>query len=148
MLSKDFREFIASLNSNNVRYLVLGAYALAFHGHPRYTKDLDVWIAADPDNVSRVLKALDDFDFGDLGISAKDLSSSGMVVQLGYPPNRIDILNSPSGVEFHECFASKIEVDLDGLKIPIIDVENLKKNKRAAGRLQDLADVEALACTD
>lgn len=96
MLSKDFREFIASLNSNNVRYLVLGAYALAFHGHPRYTKDLDVWIAADPDNVSRVLKALDDFGFGDLGISAKDLSSSGMVVQLGYPPNRIDILKAGS----------------------------------------------------
>lgn len=103
-----------------------------------------MWIAADPDNVSRVLKALDDFGFGDLGISAEDLATKGMVVQLGYPPNRIDILNSPSGVEFAECFDSKIEIDLDGISIPIIDVENLKRNKRAAGRLQDLADVEAL----
>lgn len=144
MLSKDFREFIESLNSNNVRYLVLGAYALAFHGHPRYTKDLDVWIEIDSVNVDRVLRALDDFGFGDLGITANDLATRGMVVQLGYPPNRIDILNAPSGVEFGKCYAARVEIDLNGLKIPVIDVENLKINKRAAGRLQDLADVDAL----
>ncbi|MFN2500903.1 MAG: DUF6036 family nucleotidyltransferase [Pyrinomonadaceae bacterium] len=144
MLSKDFREFIDALNSNEVRYLVLGAYALALHGHPRYTKDLDVWIENHPENIVKVLAALDKFGFGSVGISSADLSEGGMVVQLGYPPNRIDLLNSPSGVEFDECFPARMEIEVDGLTIPVIDVENLKKNKRAAGRLQDLADVEAL----
>ena len=144
MLSRDFREFIASLNSNKVRFLVIGAYALAFHGHPRYTKDLDIWISADPENVVKVLNALNDFGFGGMGISAEDLTSTGTVIQLGYPPNRIDILNSPDGVNFDECYANKIEIELDGVAVPIIDIDNLRSNKLASGRLQDLADVEAL----
>ena len=144
MLSRGFREFIASLNSNKVRFLVIGAYALAFHGHPRYTKDLDIWISADPENVVKVLNALNDFGFGGMGISAEDLTSTGTVIQLGYPPNRIDILNSPDGVNFDECYANKIEIELDGVAVPIIDIDNLRSNKLASGRLQDLADVEAL----
>lgn len=144
MLNKDFREFIALLNSNAVKYLVLGGYAIAFHGHPRYTKDLDIWLELSEENAANVMKALDDFGFSGLGISREDLLMSGMVVQLGYPPNRIDLINSPDGVVFADCYPARTEVEIDGLTIAVIDLENLKKNKKASGRLQDLADLEKL----
>src|SRR5690606_12554104 len=130
---------------NKVKYLVIGGYAIAFHGHPRYTKDLDIWLELSDENASNVLKALEDFGFGDLGISKEDFLTSGMVVQLGYPPNRIDLINSPDGVDFAECYPAKTEVEIDGLTIAVIDLENLKKNKKASGRLQDLADLEKLS---
>jgi hypothetical protein len=123
---------------------VLGGYAIAFHGHPRYTKDLDIWLELSEENASNVMKALHDFGFSDLDISKDDFLHKGMVVQLGYPPNKIDLINSPDGVEFAECYETKVEVEVDGLKIAIIDLENLKKNKKASGRLQDLADLEKL----
>ena len=144
MLNKDFREFIESLNSNKVKYLVLGGYAIAFHGHPRYTKDLDVWLESSEENAANAMKALSDFGFGEVEISKEDFLVKGMVIQLGYPPNRIDLINSPDGVDFAECYASKIEIDINGVKISVIDLENLKKNKKASGRLQDLADLEKL----
>ena len=144
MLNKDFREFIESLNSNKVKFLVLGGYALAFHGHPRYTKDLDIWLELSSENAGRTMKALEDFGFGDLDVSKEDLLSARMVVQLGYPPNRIGLINSPDGVTFAECFESRIEVELDGITIPVIDINNLKKNKKASGRAQDLADLDKL----
>ncbi len=144
MLNKDFREFIESLNSNKVKYLVLGGYAIAFHGHPRYTKDLDVWLELSDENALNTMKALDDFGFGGLEVTKDDFLHKGMVVQLGYPPNRIDLINSPDGVDFDECYASRIEIDIEGLKISVINLENLKKNKKASGRLQDLADLEKL----
>lgn len=144
MLNKDFREFIELLNSNKVKYLLVGGYAIAFHGHPRYTKDLDIWLEMSEENAENVIKALTDFGFGDLDVSTEDFLHEGMVVQLGYPPNRIDLINSPDGVDFTECYASRIEIEIDGLKISLIDLENLKKNKKASGRLQDLADLEKL----
>jgi hypothetical protein len=144
MLNKDFREFIESLNSNKVRYLVIGGYAVALHGHPRYTKDLDIWLELSEENAERTLKALDDFGFAGMNLTKEDFLQKGQVIQLGYPPNRIDLINSPSGVDFAECYASKIEIEIDELKIPVIDLENLKKNKKASGRLQDLADLEKL----
>lgn len=145
MLNKDFREFIESLNSNKVKYLLVGGYAIAFHGHPRYTKDLDIWLEMSEENAANILKALNDFGFGDLDVSKKDFLQKGMVVQLGYPPNRIDLINSPDGVDFAECYETKIEIEIEGLKISVIDLENLKKNKKASGRLQDLADLEKLS---
>ncbi|MBX7173170.1 MAG: hypothetical protein K1X72_19530 [Pyrinomonadaceae bacterium] len=144
MLNKDFREFIELLNSNKVKYLLVGGYAIAFHGHPRYTKDLDIWLELSEENATKVIKALNDFGFGDLDVSKEDFLHEGMVVQLGYPPNRIDLINSPDGVDFTECYQSKVEVEIDGLIISVIDLENLKKNKKASGRLQDLADLEKL----
>lgn len=145
MLNKDFKEFIESLNSNAVKYLVLGGYAIAFHGHPRYTKDLDVWLELSEENAANAMKALNDFGFGDIEISKEDFLQAGTVIQLGYPPNRIGLINSPDGVDFAECYASRIEIDIDGVKISGIDLENLKKNKKASGRLQDLADLEKLS---
>jgi len=144
MLNNDFREFIESLNSNKVKYLIVGGYAIAFHGHPRYTKDLDVWLELSKDNALNIMKALKDFGFGDLDVVKEDFLHEGMVVQLGYPPNRIDLINSPDGVDFAECYASRIKIKIDDLEISVIDLENLKKNKKASGRLQDLADLEKL----
>lgn len=145
MLNKDFREFIESLNSNGVRYLVLGGYALAFHGHPRYTKDLDIWLELSTPNAERTLAALADFGFSGLDLSTEDFMIKGMVVQLGYPPSRIGLINSPDGVEFEECWEKRIIVHLEGLAIPIIDIENFRKNKKESGRPQDLADLDAVS---
>ncbi len=145
MLNRDFREFIALLNSNKVKYLVIGGYAIAFHGHPRYTKDLDIWLELSAENAVNMMKALAAFGFAGLGISDDDLLTSGVVVQLGYPPNRIDLINSPDGVDFAECYPARTEIEIDGLTISVIDLENLKKNKKASGRLQDLADLEKLS---
>ncbi len=145
MLNRDFKEFIELLNSNKVKYLVLGGYAVAFHGHPRYTKDLDIWLETSKENASNVMKTLEDFGFGAVDLTEKDFLQKGQVIQLGYPPNRIDLINSPSGVDFAECYEKRIEVEIDDTKICVIDLESLKKNKLASGRLQDLADVEKLS---
>lgn len=144
ILSQDFREFIELLNSNNVKYMVIGGYALAFHGHPRYTKDIDIWIRTDSDNAKNVIKVLHDFGFSALDLTEDDFLTEGNVIQLGYPPLRIDILTQATGVNFDECFSSKIQTDIDGIVINFIDITGLKKNKKATGRLQDLADIENL----
>jgi len=144
VLNQDFKEFIQSLNDNHVRYLVIGGYAVAFHGHPRYTKDLDVWIDMSPANAARMVKALDQFGFASLGLQASDFLVPDQVVQLGYPPNRIDVLVTASGVNFKTCYAARIETVIDEVTVKFIDLANLKANKKAAGRLQDLADLENL----
>jgi len=144
MLSKDFKEFVELLNENNVKYLVVGGYAVALHGHPRYTKDLDVWIELSPDNASRVLKTLETFGFGSLDLKPDDFLEESQVIQLGYPPNRIDILTTLKDISFNECYKSRVQVEIQGVRIHFIDIDNLKKNKRATGRSQDLADVENL----
>jgi hypothetical protein len=145
VLNPDFREFIECLNANQVRYLVVGGYAVAFHGHPRYTKDLDIWIQPTLENAQKVIQALAAFGFASLNLVASDFAQSDQVVQLGDPPNRIDLITSPDGVDFETCYQSKIESDLDGLKICWIDLENLRLNKKVSGRSQDLADLESLA---
>ena len=144
VLNQDFKEFFISLNANQVQYLVIGGYAVAFHGHPRYTKDIDVWIARDPENAQRMIAALDDFGFGSLGLEASDFLEPDQIIQLGYPPNRIDILLSIAGVDFASCFASRVIETIDDTPISFIDRESLLRNKRATGRYQDLADVENL----
>ena len=138
MLNQDFKEFIQSLNANNVRYLVIDGYAVAFHGHPRYTKDLDVWVEPTPENAARGIKALEQFGFASLGFKAEDFFAPDVVIQLGLPPSRIDILPSAEGVDFDTCYTSRVQVVIGGVPANFIDLENLKKNKRAAGRLQDL----------
>ena len=144
MLSKDFKEFIELLNGHKVRYLVVGGYAVAFHGHPRYTKDPEAWIELSSENADKVIKALEDFGFGSMGLKSEDFLESDQIIQLGYPPNRIDILTSLKILKFEDCFKERVEFELEGLKINFIDLENLKKNKNATGRPQDLADAENL----
>lgn len=142
MLNQDFREFIQSLNDNQVHYLVVGGYAVAFHGHPRYIKDIDIWIEMDPVNAMRIAKALDQFGFGSLGLNATDFLVPDQIIQLGYPPNRIGILTTLVGVDFQSCYEKRVPVEVDGVSVDFIDLENLKDNKRATGRYQDLADLE------
>ena len=144
MLNQDFQEFIQSLNDNQVRYLVVGGYAVALHGHPRYTKDIDVWIEISPDNAKKMVKALDQFGFASLGLKEDDFLVPDQIIQLGYPPSRIDVISTLEGVDFETCYAARVEVVIDGTLVNFIDLENLKKNKRAAGRPQDLADLEHL----
>ncbi|MEW6285628.1 MAG: DUF6036 family nucleotidyltransferase [Chloroflexota bacterium] len=144
MLNQDFKEFIQSLNDNGVRYLVVGGYAVALHGYPRYTKDIDIWVEMTPENASNIIKALEQFGFGSLGVKESDFITPDQMLQLGHPPRRIDILTTLPGVEFSECYASRIIVDVEGIPVNFIDLENLKKNKKATGRYQDLADLENL----
>ena len=144
MLTSDFKEFAALLNANDVEYLVVGGYALAAYGHPRYTGDLDFWVGSDAANAARVIAVLNQFGFGELGVGVQDLSERERVVQLGFPPARIDLLTSIDGVDFDECFARRMTVEIDGLPLHFIALEDFKTNKRAVGRHQDLADVEAL----
>lgn len=144
MLTSDFKEFAALLNSNKVEYLVVGGYALAAYGHPRYTGDLDFWIGTNPGNADRVLAALDQFGFGSLGISKADLTTPDQVIQMGYPPARIDLLTSIDGVDFLDCYQRRLTVLVDDVELGFISLDDFKVNKRAAGRHKDLADLEAL----
>ena len=144
VLNQDFREFIQSLNDNDVRFLIVGGYAVAFHGHPRYTKDLDIWIWVDEQNAENVIKALDQFGFSSLQLAPADFLDANLVVQLGYPPNRIDLIMGLAGVEFDACYRARVEEEVEGIVMPFIDIENLRKNKKASGRHQDMADLENL----
>ena len=144
MLNQDFKEFIQSLNDNGVRYLVVEGYAVALHGYPRYTKDMDVWVEMTSENAFKVVKALDQFGFGSLDLKESDFVIPDQIIQLGYPPRRIDILTTLPSVEFSECYPSRTTVDIEGVSVNFIDHENLRKNKKATGRHQDLADLENL----
>lgn len=147
-LDRDFSEFIACCAARDVRFLIVGGYALAAHGHPRFTKDLDVWVWLDAENASRLIAALNDFGFGSLGLTPTDFAEPGVVVQLGHAPKRIGLLTSIDGVGFDECWADHVVLEIGGLAVPFIDVDHLIVNKRASGRLQDLADAEALTSGD
>ena len=143
-LPKDLREFIALLNSTSVEYVVVGAHATAFHGRPRYTADLDFLINPTAENARRALAALKSFGFSSLGVTEADLTSPNMVVQLGVNPARIDLLTSLSGVSVEEVFAGRVAGELDGLPVFFIGREEHIRNKRSTGRLQDIADAEAI----
>jgi predicted nucleotidyltransferase len=144
MLNQDFKEFIQSLNNNGVRYLVVGGYAVALHGYPRYTKDIDIWVEPSSENAAKIIQALNDFGFGSLDLNISDFTEPDMIIQLGYPPNRIDLVLSPAGVDFETCFTSRVIAEIEGVLVNFIDLENLRINKEAAGRKQDLADLENL----
>ena len=144
LTNKDFREFIELLNRKGVRYLVVGGYAVAAHGYPRYTKDLDIWIENSEENARMILAVLDEFGFGDFEIDVDDFIEPEHVIQLGLPPNRIDLVTSLTGLDFSECYESRVAFCLGDLGVNLIDVESLKKNKAATARPQDLADLDNL----
>jgi len=147
MLNRDFREFVGLLGARGVEYLVVGGYALAAHGHPRYTGDIDFWVRPSADNIARLLAALRDFGFGSLGLTEGDFLSDS-VVQLGRPPRRIDLLTAIDGVTFDDCYARRIEVEVAGVRMNILGFDDFKASKRASGRLKDLADLETLERPD
>lgn len=143
-IQQDFRDLLKLFNEQKVDYLIVGGYALAFHGVPRYTGDIDLWVRISTENAQAILNALANFGFGDLGVTVKDLNEKDQVIQLGYPPIRIDIMTSIDGVEFDEAFLSSIDTHYGDIPIKMISKENLIKNKRATGRHKDLGDIEAL----
>ena len=144
MFNKDFREFVGLLNSIGVTYLIVGGYARAAYGHPRYTGDLNIWIRREPENVGKLLKALSSFGFGGLGLVSSDFLVPGQVVQLGYPHSRIDLLTSIDGVDFDTCHSSRMMVAIDGSELPFIGLKDFRTNKRASGRPKDLVDLATL----
>ncbi|MDG0853874.1 hypothetical protein [Roseateles puraquae] len=143
MLNPDFKEFAELLNAHRVDYLVVGGYALAAHGHPRYTGDIDFWIDRTDPNIERLLAALRDFGFESLGLSVADFGPDA-VIQLGQPPRRIDLLMGIDGVQFTDCHARREVIVVDGVALSFIGLDDFKQNKRATGRLKDLADLDAL----
>jgi hypothetical protein len=143
-LQKDLREFVELLNALDVRYLIVGAFAVSHHGHPRYTADLDLFVDKSAENAERILNAIQEFGFGDIGLSKEDFRHRDQVVQLGVAPNRIDIMTFLSGVSFEEAWATCEWGEVDGLKVPFISRDMLRRNKLASGRPKDLADLEYL----
>ncbi len=143
-LNQDLREFLELLNVHSVKYLVIGGYAVAAHGHPRNTKDIDIWFEMSAENADRLLAALHDFGFGTLNITQADFLTPDWIVQLGNPPNRIDLISTPTGVDFANCYPNRVIISVDGVDVSFIDLAGLKQSKLASARQQDLADVAAL----
>lgn len=141
-LPSDFREFLKLLDSKRVQYLLIGGYAVGLHGHPRPTGDIDIWIAANPENAARLVAVFDAFGFENL---PPDLFlKPGQITRAGAQPLRLEILNQIDGVDFDACFERREVIEFDGLFISVISLADLLTNKRSAGRPKDLADVEAL----
>jgi hypothetical protein len=145
MLNPDFRDMLSALCVHKVEFLLVGAYAMAAHGLPRATGDIDIWVNPTPENATRVMRALIDFGapIGDLTL--KDLSTPGIVFQMGLPPNRIDILTKIDAVDFDKAYHNCILVELDGLNISVIGRQDLLTNKRATARPKDRIDADWLA---
>lgn len=143
-LPPDFKEFLALLDSEKIEYLLVGGYAVSYHGYPRPTGDLDIWVAVNPDNASKLTKVLAEFGFGNAGATPELLLTPGRVIRMGVPPVRIEIINKISGVEFSRCYAQRIQVVMNGVPVSLINREDLLVNKRAAGRPKDLGDVKQL----
>ena len=144
MFHKDFREFIELLNKHEVEYLLIGGYALGIHGYPRYTGDIDLWIKPEKDNAKRVLVVLSEFGFGELDLAVTDFTKLGNIIQLGYPPLRIDLLTQPDGVNFSDCYKKRLDVRHDELLVHVISLEDFIANKRASRRSKDIEDLRTL----
>jgi hypothetical protein len=145
--TKDFEELLRAFLRNDVRFVIVGAHALAWHARPRYTKDLDILIEPSTENAERVLAALVDFGFGGLGIAVEDLDTPGRILQLGMPPTRIDLLTRIDGVSFEEAWGSRVHGAYGTVEVPYLGFDALVRNKAASGRPQDLADLDTLRRT-
>ncbi|MBI5815113.1 MAG: nucleotidyltransferase [Nitrospinae bacterium] len=143
-IQADFKELLKSFNAHNVEYMIVGGYALAFHGAPRFTGDLDIFIKPSFDNARRIVAALAEFGFGSMGLAEDDFAKEDSVVQLGVPPVRVDIISSITGVTWPDAFAGKVEGSYGDIPINFIGREQFIANKRAIGRKRDMADIEAL----
>ncbi len=143
-LSRDLRELLKCFLSHDVRFLIIGGHAVSYHGYPRFTKDLDLWIDRSEDNAVRVVEALRDFGFDFEGLSPEMFTQESRMTQMGREPNRVDILHTIKGVEFSECYPRSQRAIIDGSPIPIISKPDLILNKLATARPQDLADADQL----
>jgi hypothetical protein len=143
-LANDLREFVELLNSRGVEYVVVGGFALAFHGHPRFTGDLDILVRNSKENAERVHAVVQEFGFTSPDLSPADFTGSDRIVQLGRPPIRIDILTKASGVGFDEVWQTRVQGDIDGAPVCFMSRECLIRNKKATDRPQDRVDLDAI----
>ena len=143
-LHPDFKDFLRLLNSHNVRYLLVGGYAVGYHGYPRATGDMDIWIEMSESNSKKVASAFRDFSMPNELISEDLFLETNKVIRIGVPPVRLEVITSASGVDFNECYSNREVFEIDGIPINFISLQDLKKNKRAAGRHKDLEDIEHL----
>ena len=143
-LNQDFREFIGLLESENVEYLIVGGYAVGLHGFPRYTGDIDFFVAINPSNAKKLLQVFDQFGLGEIGLGLEDFLEENFVVEIGREPRKIQILTGIDGVSFNDCYPRRIELIDDGLKLRFIGKRDLIVNKAASARPKDLIDLEQL----
>ena len=143
-LPNDFKEFLKLLNAHQVEYLLVGGYAVGYHGYPRATADIDIWVAISPDNADRIVGVLREFGFDLPELMPELFLKKGQIIRLGVPPVRIEIITTISGVKFSQCYAKRVTDKLDGVKVNMICLDHLKRNKKAAGRHKDMADIENL----
>ena len=144
-LAKDYKEFLRLLRAHGVEYLLIGGWAVGYHGYPRATYDLDVWIAISPANAHRVVKALAEFGFDANELSTDLFLQPDKIIRMGVEPVRIEVMTSISGVEFDECYRERVETTMNDVPVSLINLHYLKINKKASGRLKDLADLEQLS---
>ena len=144
VLDKDWRDFLAALETHGVEYMLVGGIALGVHGHVRYTKDMDIWFHGTERNAERLIAALRTFGFTDISVPASAFCRPRAMLVLGKEPNAIELINFADGVDFDACYPRRIMVPLDGVQVAVIALDDLRTNKRAVGRLQDLADLEHL----
>jgi len=143
-LPPDFKEFLQLLNSHQVEYLLIGGYAVGYHGYPRATADMDIWIAIHPQNAEKAVAVLKEFGFDVPKLSVELFLKENQIIRMGVPPVKIDIATTISGVTFDECYTEQVVDILDGVEVNIISLKHLKANKKASGRLKDLTDLENL----
>jgi len=144
ILPQDFRVFLKLLNSKRIEYLLIGGYAVGYYGYPRATADMDIWIAISKENARKVTEAMKDFGVNTPALSEGIFLEPGKIIRMGYPPIRIEVLTEISGVNFKRCYARRKEIKIDGIKIKMISLGDLLKNKKASGRHKDLNDLENL----
>lgn len=144
MLNEDYKEMLQSLIDENVKFILVGAYALAAHGYPRATMDIDIWVMPSPENADAVLRALMKFGAPIHGLTSDDLQKPDTIFQIGVAPRRIDIITGASGLDFESAFANSIPTEIEGIKLNIPSLDDLICNKKASGRSKDIADAEAL----
>ncbi len=148
MLNEDYRDILQALNDEEAEFLLVGAYALAAHGLPRATMDIDIWVLPSPDNADAVIRALNNFGAALQNLTREDLLKDDTVFQIGVAPRRIDIITGVSGLQFEDACSRSLQVDIEGLQIRIPSIQDLIVNKKASGRTKDLADAEALEALD
>jgi predicted nucleotidyltransferase len=143
-LPPDFSEFLKLLNIHQVEYLLVGGFAVGFHGYPRATSDIDIWVGRSPENSKRVAAAIREFGFDTPNLTPELFQQERKIVRMGNPPVRIEVMNSIDGVEFEQCRRNLVEVEFDGIPVPVINLADLKANKKVSGRPKDMDDLQHL----
>jgi hypothetical protein len=143
-LSSDYKEFLKLLNEHEVEYLLIGGYAVGYYGYPRYTGDMDFWIAVNPANAKRMVEVMRAFGFDSPELTPELFQDEKLILRMGVEPYRLEVMTRIDGVEFSDCYSRRVIAEIDGVKVNLISLGDLKRNKQASRRLKDLADLENL----